>query len=773
MSQTIALISPLNSATGVASRPQLTWNKINGATSYILTVFQDTSGYVTILSLDVGNVSLFDMPMSIYGSYKWNIQSIGSESGNSIASETWSFTVPFSIALISPTNGATGVAVSPTFTWSSVVGANSYRLQVFGSGGGSAVFDQDVGNVTSYSIQTALYPSSNHAWKVTAVGIDGGGSDTWSFVVVPFITRTSPSDYAIISSDSCQFTWLASAGATGYRLKIYDEAEGYESTGIFNQVVGNVTSYVVSGVFFYGKTYRWQVTAVNTGAVSYATGVFYTVAVFDVVSPIHGQVITNTMTMQITPNIAIIGVKFQIDYVDVGNEILNTPYSCIMDTNILFNGFHRCVVDARYMLRGTQYIETKTVELWVNNSVTSTPVVIINSPDDSQEIKNIFNIEASITDNAILSNVEFKIDDNNVSIQANEPLYTCLLDTNQLPNGQHVLTVIAENAANSTTSQRTFTISNPVIQELDRKMPAVSITSPTSGTTIHGIFVLKATVPSDVQVVGVQFMINDEKINPTIQIAPYSLTIDTALYGDGDYKISAVVIDALGNRSAESQVLVTIDNTTSHAPLLLSGFEIIASGVYYSINNKGFVLFDGNPVNVNPGDKVTAFTAMELEDYRGILYSDNVTVTYTEGTQQNAMFDLTNVNARVDNVSGSISVSWDNQNTNKKVRIYYGTDGYSYLDGGLALSPGGTPCSSPIETNSNNVKLYGAVSGVPYWIKVAPADVDGNEGTATSTGSNVTVVNGIIPQIAKSITIGNAPKATVDKATGQVTIALE
>jgi Tol biopolymer transport system component len=83
-------------------------------------------------------------------------------------------------ALVSPTNGATGIPPSPTFEWSAVAGATSYRLQVSNdSTFSSIVIDQWNLTSTSQAI-SGLSISRTYYWRVNAT--DAGPASDWSLV---------------------------------------------------------------------------------------------------------------------------------------------------------------------------------------------------------------------------------------------------------------------------------------------------------------------------------------------------------------------------------------------------------------------------------------------------------------------------------------------------------------------------------------------------------------------------------------------------------------
>jgi hypothetical protein len=85
---------------------------------------------------------------------------------------------PAATALMSPEDGATGVAIDPTLAWQASSGATSYRMQVARAVDfSSPVVDQGGIAGTSYAV-SGLVNDSNYYWRVQATS--AGGLGAWS-----------------------------------------------------------------------------------------------------------------------------------------------------------------------------------------------------------------------------------------------------------------------------------------------------------------------------------------------------------------------------------------------------------------------------------------------------------------------------------------------------------------------------------------------------------------------------------------------------------------
>src|SRR5206468_2815374 len=126
-------------------------------------------------------------------------------------------------------------------------------------------------------------------------------------------------------------------------------------------------------------------------------------------------------------------------------------------------------------------------------------------------------------------------------------------------NGSHTLTARARDAAgNATTSSAvSVTVFN------DTSPPTVSITSPSSGSTVCGDLNITAKAYGNVGVAGVQFVLDGANLGAEDTSSPYSVSWDTTASGNGSHTLTARARDAEGNATTSSAVRVTVSNDTS------------------------------------------------------------------------------------------------------------------------------------------------------------------------------------------------------------------
>jgi len=155
---------PVNGATNVAIDTNLSWNSVDGATGYLVSVGTTQGGIEIANSIDVGNVTTYDFPTNLSENRTFYItiipyNAVGDASGcveESFTTETLA-TIPSCTNLSVPLNGATNVTVGIDISWDIISSATGYRISVGTSSGGTDIINnQDVSNVTTFDLPTDL-----------------------------------------------------------------------------------------------------------------------------------------------------------------------------------------------------------------------------------------------------------------------------------------------------------------------------------------------------------------------------------------------------------------------------------------------------------------------------------------------------------------------------------------------------------------------------------------------------------------------------------------
>jgi hypothetical protein len=180
---------------------------------------------------------------------------------------------PLQPVLQSPANGAIGQSTTPTLSWNSASGAETYRLQVASDSSFCFVaLDQE--NITALSYQVGpLSYNMKYYWRVKAYNVHGYSywSSKRNFTTQtapgapPTPTLASPSNGAVNVSTSPTLSWNSSSGATSYRLQVSTNS-GFSAL-VFDQASITSTSKQVSALA-YSTAYYWRVNASNAGGTS-------------------------------------------------------------------------------------------------------------------------------------------------------------------------------------------------------------------------------------------------------------------------------------------------------------------------------------------------------------------------------------------------------------------------------------------------------------------------------------------------------------------------
>lgn len=260
---------PANGAVDQKLSPVLTWNNTSNANSYTLQISTNSSFTSFVFdedSLTTTTKQINDLSGST--KYYWRV-SAANNFGTKGWSETWSFTTgvaPVPPVLLSPSDGASDIILSPTLTWNASTGATSYTLQVSTNNSFSSFVFNQSSSTTNKQI-TGLTNSTTYYWRVRTTNNFGTSNPSvvWSFTTgMPPSPTTllTPIDGAKDITLSPTLTWDASNGATSYNLQVATDNSFSSSSLVLNQNVGNATNKQLSSLSS-SKTYFWKIAVVS------------------------------------------------------------------------------------------------------------------------------------------------------------------------------------------------------------------------------------------------------------------------------------------------------------------------------------------------------------------------------------------------------------------------------------------------------------------------------------------------------------------------------
>jgi thermitase len=194
-----------------------------------------------------------------------------------------------------------------------------------------------------------------------------------------------------------------------------------------------------------------------------------------------------------------------------------------------------------------------------NTSDTTPPSVAIASPTGGT-VSGTVTVSANASDNVGVARVELRVNGTSVATDSASP-YQFAWDSTKVANGAVTLTAAAYDAAgnSSVSSPVSLNVSNTTN---DTTPPTVSITSPSSGTTVSGTVTVSANASDNVGVTRVDFRVNGATV-ATSNVSPYKFTWDSTTVANGTVTLTTAAYDAAGNSAVSSPVSVNVSNSPS------------------------------------------------------------------------------------------------------------------------------------------------------------------------------------------------------------------
>ena len=273
--------APANGATGLPVSPTLTWSDSRDAAGY--EYCYDTTNNTTCdrAWTSAGTHSSVTLSgLNPNTTYYWQVRGLSPAGTTSADGATWWYfrtaPLPGVFGKTIPANGATGLSLNPTLTWSGSSNATGYEFCY--DTVNNATCDRvwtSVGTDSSVTL-SGLNPNTTYYWQVRGLSPAGAtsanSSSWWYFRTAPLpgaFGKTAPTNGATGLSLSPTLTWGGSSNATGYEY-CYDTTDDAVCDGTWTSS-GTSTSRALSGLTP-NTTYYWQARANGPGGTTYADG---------------------------------------------------------------------------------------------------------------------------------------------------------------------------------------------------------------------------------------------------------------------------------------------------------------------------------------------------------------------------------------------------------------------------------------------------------------------------------------------------------------------
>ncbi len=190
------------------------------------------------------------------------------------------------------------------------------------------------------------------------------------------------------------------------------------------------------------------------------------------------------------------------------------------------------------------------------------PTVNIVSPQSGASVNGTVEIAAVADDDEGVKLVRFYINDALVMVDQESP-WEFEWDTTQYQNGSYTLKAEAVDAHEAiAVDNDTILIVNNILA--DTVPPVVNITAPANGANVSGAIQITATASDNVGVTSVEFFIAGTSLGTDTSM-PFSISLDTTGYTNGNYALSATAHDSAGNHATDNDTTVSISNAPTSA----------------------------------------------------------------------------------------------------------------------------------------------------------------------------------------------------------------
>jgi len=385
---------------------------------------------------------------------------------------------PPAVTITAPVSGAT---VFGTITVTASASDNRGVAGVQFKYNGVNLGAEDTTAPYSVSADTTTVPNGSYA--LTAVARDAAGSRTTSAPVTvtvanapppdttsPTVGLTSPGTGATVFGT---ITMTASAsdnvGVVGVQFKYNGINLGAEdATAPYSVSVDTTTlsngSHILTAVAR-DAAGNLATSAPVTVTVSNAPPPDTTPPTVGISSPAPGSIVGGTIIVaaSASDNVGVGGVQFKYNGINLGAEDTTAPYSVSADTTTVPNGSYTLTAVARDA--AGNLATSALVTISVSNGPppdTTPPTVGITAPGSGATVSGTITVTASAVDNVGVAGVQFKYDDINLGAEITTAPFSVAVNTTTAPNGSHILTAVARDAAGNlaTSTPVSITVSN-------------------------------------------------------------------------------------------------------------------------------------------------------------------------------------------------------------------------------------------------------------------------------------------------------------------------
>jgi hypothetical protein len=166
---------------------------------------------------------------------------------------------------------------------------------------------------------------------------------------------------------------------------------------------------------------------------------------------------------------------------------------------------------------------------------------------------------------------------------ATETVQAPVFSASGLPPGPHTLRIEVTHTKHASSTDYVVIVDAFDILDAppDANAPAVTMTSPTGGSTVAGTVPVTASASDDTGVASVTFFVDGTQLESPDTISPFGVNWNTTQVTDGSHTLTATARDTAGNTTTSAPVTVTVANTVPPTLATTTRIENTDTGIVY------------------------------------------------------------------------------------------------------------------------------------------------------------------------------------------------
>jgi hypothetical protein len=265
-------------------------------------------------------------------------------------------------------------------------------------------------------------------------------------------------------------------------------------------------------------------------------------------APSNGSTVSGntTISASASDNVGVTKVEFLADGVVVGTDT-SSPYSVTWNSSTA--GATATLTAKAYDAAGNTKTSTSRT---VNVADVVDPTATLTAPTAGSSVTGTVTLSGTAADNRGVTKVEFRVGGSVVATDTSAP-YSANWNSSSAGNSASITMRAYDAAGNTfTTAATVVTVIHP-----DTTAPTVSLTAPSSLSTVQGNVTMTASASDNVGVTLVEFLVNGTVIGSDSS-SPYSFVWNSAATSGSSATLTARARDAAGNTTTSSSRLVFI-----------------------------------------------------------------------------------------------------------------------------------------------------------------------------------------------------------------------